>query len=220
MDTPAGPVLIVDDHPLVAVALTSALRDRGIPTERIDPLDRTGVAAALQRGRSGLVVLDLDLGQDADGTVLDGIAFVPVIRAAGWTVLVLTGSTDRARIAAAVAAGALGWLAKNLPFDDVVATVADAAAGRTVFDPGRHAELVAEHHAAQRARGDLDRRWSRLTPRERQVLARLVEGKRVADVAREFVVSQATVRTQVRSILAKLEVGSQLEAVALARHAG
>lgn len=213
------PVLVVDDHPLVAVALTSALCERGIPAERIDPLDRAAVVAALQRARTGLVVLDLDLGQDAGGADLDGIALVPVVRAAGWTALLLTGSTDRARIAAAVAAGALGWLAKNLPFDDVVATVADAAAGRAVFDPGRRAELVAEHHAAQRARGDLDRRWNRLTPRERQVLGRLVDGKRVAEVAREFVVSQATVRTQVRSILAKLEVGSQLEAVALARRA-
>lgn len=219
-DTPDGPVLVVDDHPLVAVALTSALRERGIPAERVDPLDRAGVAAALQHARTGLVVLDLDLGQDAGGTALDGITFVPVVRAAGWTALLLTGSTDRGRIAAAVSAGALGWLAKNLPFDDVVATVADAAAGRPVFDPGRRAELVAEHHAAQQARGDLDRRWNRLTPRERQVLGRLVDGKRVAEVAREFVVSQATVRTQVRSILAKLEVGSQLEAVALARHAG
>jgi two-component system nitrate/nitrite response regulator NarL len=217
MDAPTAPVLIVDDHPLVAVSLTSALRERGVPAERVGPLDRTGLDAALQRDRSGLVVLDLDLGPDAD---LDGIALVPVIRAAGWTVLLLTGSTDRARIAAAVAAGASGWLAKTLPFDDVVATVADAAAGRPVFDPGRRAELVAEHHAAQQARGDLDRRWNRLTPRERQVLGCLVDGKRVADVAREFVVSPATVRTQVRSILAKLEVGSQLEAVALARHTG
>ena len=131
--------------------------------------------------------------------------------------LLFTGSQDRPRIAAAVAAGALGWLAKTLPFNDIVGTVADAAAGRPVFDPGRRADLVAEHHAAQSARSDLDRRWNRLTPRERQVLDHLADGKRVADVAREFVVSPATVRTQVRSILAKLEVGSQLEAVALAR---
>lgn len=213
------PVLIVDDHPLVAVALASALRERGVPTERVGPTADTGLGTDLSAHPSGLVVLDLDLGTAADGTVLDGVALVPVVRAQGWRVLVLTGSRDRGRIAAAVAAGALGWLAKNLPFDDIVATVADAAAGRPVFDPGRRAALVAEHHAAQNARGDLDRRWNRLTPRERQVLDQLVDGRRVADVAREFVVSQATVRTQVRSILAKLEVGSQLEAVALARRA-
>lgn len=218
-DVPAPAVLIVDDHPLVAVALTTALRERDIDARRLDPADADGRAVALRRTRSGLVVLDLDLGPGPDGALLDGVDLVPALRAAGWSVLLLTGSRDRTRIAAAVAAGALGWVAKDLPFDEITTMVAAAAQGAPVFDPGRRAALVAEHHAAQSARSDLDRRWNRLTPRERQILDCLVEGKRVADVAREYVVSPATVRTQVRSILAKLEVSSQLEAVALARRA-
>lgn len=58
---------------------------------------------------------------------------------------------------------------------------------------------------------------ARLTPRERAVLDRLAGGTRAAGIAAEFVVSVSTVRTQIRSILAKLEVSSQLEAVALVR---
>lgn len=212
------PVTIVDDHPLVAVALTTALRERGLHARHVDPARDPRLATVLPGDGDGLVVLDLDLGPGPDGAPLDGADLVPRIRSAGWDALLLTGSRERPRIAAAVAGGAVGWLAKSLPFDEIVATVAATARGEHVFDPGRRAELVAEHHTAAGARRDLDRRWSRLTPREREVLAAIVDGKRVADVAREFVVAEATVRTQVRSILAKLEVRSQLEAVALARN--
>ena len=225
------PVRIIDDHPLVAAALQAALQRFGVDAQRIDPAAAATLAERLDRSPAGLVILDLDLGDSGGGDsgggdsggggdrVPDGTDLVPRIRAAGWEVMMLTGSRDRARIAAAVAAGAMGWLAKTTPFDDVVATVHAAARGERVFDPGRRAELVAEHHAAQEAHRDLDRRWSRLTPREREVLGCLVDGKRVADIAREFVVSPATVRTQVKSVLSKLEVSSQLEAVALARRA-
>ncbi|WP_300007363.1 response regulator transcription factor [Pseudonocardia sp.] len=215
--TGVAPILIVDDHPLVAVALTTALREQGLDVERIDPAADGSLDAGLARARSGLVVLDLDLGRDATGAGIDGAELVAAIRSRGWTVLLLTGSVDRQRVAGAVAAGALGWLPKNLPFEEIVDTVSGAAHGRQVFDAQRRDALVAEHHAARSARSDLDRRWARLTPREREVLDCLVEGKRVADVARQFVVAEGTVRTQVRSILAKLEVRSQLEAVALAR---
>jgi DNA-binding CsgD family transcriptional regulator len=56
-----------------------------------------------------------------------------------------------------------------------------------------------------------------LSPREREVLELLTEGMRAAAIAEYFVVSMPTVRTQIRSILAKLDVSSQLEAVALFR---
>jgi two-component system, NarL family, nitrate/nitrite response regulator NarL len=205
----------VDDHPLVAVALRSALREHGVEAAHLGSCDEPGLAAALARATAGLVVPDLDLGE-----ARDGVSLVPVVRAAGWDAVLLTGSRDRGRIAAAVAAGALGWLSKNAAFEDTVAAVAALVVGEPVFDAAQRAALVAEHHAARSARSDLDRRWGRLTPREREILGCLVEGKRVADVAREHVVSPATVRTQVRSILGKLEVTSQLEAVALARRIG
>ncbi len=73
---------------------------------------------------------------------------------------------------------------------------------------------------ARREAEELDRRWQRLTPREREIVACLVDGLRAGAVAEKFTVSVATVRTQIRSVLAKLEVSSQLEAVALARQHG
>lgn len=205
-------VLVADDHELVSSALVVALGGRGLAARRVQPrhLAAEPVPPAPD---GGLVLLDLDLGRDADGRVLDGARFVPALRKAGWRVLVLTGNTDEARIAPAVAAGALGWVNKAAPFEHLVATAVRAAAGHAVLDPAEHARLTAL--AAESA--ELDRRWARLTQREREVLARLVAGKRAGAIAEEFVVSVATVRAQIRSVLAKLEVGSQLEAVALAR---
>jgi DNA-binding NarL/FixJ family response regulator len=65
------------------------------------------------------------------------------------------------------------------------------------------------------ARRDHDR-WARLTPREQEIVGRIAAGRRPAAIAEELVVSLATVRSHIRSILAKLGVGSQLEVAALA----
>jgi two-component system, NarL family, nitrate/nitrite response regulator NarL len=59
--------------------------------------------------------------------------------------------------------------------------------------------------------------WQQLRPREHEIVDCLVDGLRAGAIAQRYTVSVATVRTQIRSILAKLEVSSQLEAVALAR---
>ena len=72
----------------------------------------------------------------------------------------------------------------------------------------------------RRVHDDIRRRLDLLTPRERQVLGALIEGRTVRAISHESVVSEATVRTQVKSILAKLEVSSQLAAVGIANQIG
>ena len=79
------------------------------------------------------------------------------------------------------------------------------------------ARLLAVARTAGAAVQQERERWQRLTPREREVVSRIVAGRRPALIAQEFVVSVATVRSQIRSILAKLEVSSQLEVAALVR---
>ena len=78
-------------------------------------------------------------------------------------------------------------------------------------------ELLDEWRRGREADDVLRDRFARLTHREREVLGALVDGHVVHDIAASDVVSEATVRTQVKSILAKLEVSSQLAAVGLAR---
>jgi DNA-binding NarL/FixJ family response regulator len=206
------PVLVVDDHAIVATSLVLALRAQGIPAKRCPVTSEAEIIAEAESGEErGLVLLDMDLGLDVDGADL-----VLPLRAAGWQVLVVTGTADRNRIAAAVVAGAIGWVPKSAPFEQLVQTAIAGAAGRSTLSDEERRELV------ELNRGDRDRTrlLARLTTREREVLDRLAAGQRAARVAEEFVVSVATVRSQIRSILAKLEVGSQLEAVALARSGG
>lgn len=205
-------VLVVDDHPLVAVALVTALQRQGLVTEQVPPDDPAALHRALGGSERGVLVLDLDLGG-----ARDGVELIPIAHRAEWTVLVFTGCTDRGRLASAIAGGAVGWVSKSQPFEEVLAVIEAVAGGAEVFDAALRAELVAEHRERTRERGHLDELWARLTRREREVLDRLTDGRRATGIAEEFVVSVATVRTQIRSILAKLEVSSQLEAVALAR---
>lgn len=210
----SGPVLIVDDHTLVAVALEMALRARGLAATAVPPpvfLPRVDDPAPT----GGLLLLDLDLG---DG--LDGAALVPRVRRAGWRVLLVSATTDETRVAIGVAAGALGRVAKSAPFDELVAAAQRAAAGRPLLDTAERARLTALAAAGSAERRHEQDRWDRLTARERQIVERIAAGHRPRAIAEEFVVSVATVRTQIRSILGKLEVRSQLEVAALARDRG
>ena len=85
-------------------------------------------------------------------------------------------------------------------------------------EPAARARSSSSCYRARSAeRREIADKLDRLTQREREVLAELAGGHRAQAVAEHFVVSLATVRTQIRSVLSKLEVGSQLEAVALYR---
>ncbi len=206
-----GPVLVVDDHTLVAVALEMALRARGLAASAVAPaafLPRVDEPAPM----GGLVLLDLDLG---DG--VDGVTLVPRLRRAGWRVLLVSATDDETRVAIGVVAGAVGRVAKSAPFDELVAAALRAAEGRPLLDDAERARLVALAEAGTVERRHDQDRWDRLTARERQIVERIAAGRRPRAIAEEFVVSVATVRTQIRSILAKLEVGSQLEVAAFAR---
>ena len=178
-----------------------------------------GVLAAAGRLPAGLALLDLALGRDRAGAPVDGGDLVAPLVAAGWRVLILSASTDHVRVGAALACGAVGWLPKNAPFPSLLRSLADAAHGRDVMAPERRQLLIDLHRRTLSDRQARQARIDSLTRREREVLVRLAEGHRAQAVAAEFVVSLATVRTQIRSILAKLGVSSQLEAVALYRHA-
>ncbi|WP_055585533.1 response regulator transcription factor [Peterkaempfera griseoplana] len=218
-------VLVIDDHRLVGTSLVLALRGHAL-----DARAATGrsISALLDEAAAlppGLALLDLDLGRGDDGGELDGVDLVAPLCAAGWTVLVVTGSTDRRRVAAAVCRGAVGWVDKSAPFETLVRAALDAAAGFPVLEPAERAELVALHRrtvAARSAGGRPGEReggglLDRLTPRELAVLRSLAEGKRARAIAEESWVALSTVRSQIRSILAKLEVNSQLQAAALGR---
>lgn len=214
-DESGSTILIVDDHELVAMSLAYGLRAEGLRAHHCLPRD-----GALQTATGltpGLVLLDLDLGRDAEGRSLDGVALVAPLRAAGWQVLVLSGTADRARVGAALAEGAVAAVPKAAPLPRLIAAVRAALDGAEVMPPERRRELIEAHRQRVAQRRERAEKLARLTQREREVLAALADGRRAQTIADTFVVSLATVRTQIRAILTKLEVSSQLEAVALYR---
>ena len=134
----------------------------------------------------------------------------------GARVLVVSGTADRLRLAETVEKGAVGFLSKTVPFEQLLRAVLDVVAQRPVLSTARRYELMTDLRSARATRSKELAPFKTLTPKERAVLSALAQGQRAETIATDSVVSSATVRSQIRSLLAKLGVNSQLEAVALA----
>ncbi len=210
------PVVVIDDHELFSTALTMALRGQGLDADTVPVAD---LAELLNRppAAAGVVVLDLDLGRDEQGIYRHGADLVGRLRERNWSVLVVSGSVDQPGVAAAIAGGAIGSVPKSSSFEVLLRTIITAALGEPVMSEAEHRDWVDQHRRYLARERALSRRLARLSRREREVLELLTEGQRAAAIADRLVVSMPTVRTQIRSILTKLEVSSQLEAVALLR---
>jgi DNA-binding NarL/FixJ family response regulator len=207
--------LIVDDHGVLADGLAMALNAEGLPAKVHVPASAEGVLAAVTEESPQLVILDLDLGLDHGGVDL-----VAPVRELGPRVLVLTGSTDRLVHARCIEAGAAGVASKGDSFDQLLDAIRRTARGDLAMGRLRREELLDELRRARAARSERLAPFERLTPKESSVLLALAEGRSAEQIARSSYVSLPTVRTQIRGILVKLDVGSQLAAVALASERG
>jgi two-component system nitrate/nitrite response regulator NarL len=208
--------LIVDDHGVLADGLAMALEAEGLPAKVHVPTSTDGILAAVAEDQPSLVLLDLDLGLDRGS----GVDLVEPVRALGPRVLVLTGSTDRLVHARCVEAGAAGVASKAEPFDQLVDAIRRAARGEPAMGRLRREELLDELRRDRAARSERLAPFERLTPKEASVLLALAEGRSAEAIARASYVSLPTVRTQIRGILVKLGVGSQLAAVGMALERG
>lgn len=208
-------IAIVDDHELLAETLRVTLGHAGYEAVCIRPRRLDEVLAELVRLRPTLALLDLDLG-DFGNT----IPIIAPLTAAGIRVLLVTGVADRLRIAAALEQGAIGYAAKITDFAGLLAKAQAALRSDDVLDPGERFRLLEELRVSRAQRARELEPFGRLTDREADVLRAVANGRTVSQIAREWVVSEATVRSHVRGVLTKLGVGSQLAAVAAARAAG
>lgn len=161
----------------------------------------------------------------APGVLIVDVGFreaVPAVRRAaaqGWTV-VAVGPRDRQdRVAAAVVAGAHAWVDTGAPFADLAELVSTAATGDLRMCDEERARWHEIHGGAEAEQRSRTERLRRLSPREREVLRLLADGRRAAEVAEDLFLALATVRSHIRSILVKLEVNSQEQAVAAFREA-
>ncbi|MGY1672653.1 LuxR C-terminal-related transcriptional regulator [Geodermatophilus sp. SYSU D00710] len=214
------PVLLVDDHSLFAQAVEIGLRAAGVPARRVVPDTAEGITQVCAAAAPATVLLDLRLGTGADGVPIDGLDLVGPLTSAGCRVVVLTAETGNGTWGTAVERGAVTVLPKDTDLESLVRVLGTVREGRPVLDEGRRQDLLA---AARRARADETARlapFRQLSPREDEVLRCLAAGMPAATIAATAHVSEATVRTQIRAVLTKLAVNSQLQAVALARRSG
>lgn len=212
-------VVLVEDHRLFAETMELALGREGYDVRRVEvpsgPTSPGAFLASILRHRPRVVLLDLDLGRFGDGTRL-----VEPLTHSGVDVVVVTASPEPARWGDAVRCGARKVISKSQPLRDILAAVRRILAGLPVMDREEREELVDEWTRRRHEHQGLHDRLALLTAREREVLGHLMQGRAVREIAGLGVVSEATVRTQVKSILAKLEVSSQLAAVGLAHRLG
>jgi two-component system nitrate/nitrite response regulator NarL len=208
-------ITIVEDHELFAEALDVALTLEGHQVQRVSISEHTwpqgNLFDAILRSRPQVVLLDLNLGSAKNGAQV-----VQPLTGMGIAVVVVTGSTDRARWGEVLAYGARTVLPKSAPLNTILSTIRMIEDGRRVLPREDRDRLLLCYQDQRRQGMDRRARLDSLTTREREILEDLTNGKQVRDIAHESIVSEATVRTQVKSILAKLGVSSQVAAVCLA----
>jgi two-component system, NarL family, nitrate/nitrite response regulator NarL len=212
-------IVVVDDHALFTDALGLTLGIEGYDVRAIalppEGMSTGELLTTVLAQRPRLVLLDLGLGASGDGVELVG-----PLASAGIDVVVLTAEPDRGRWGEAVRHGARKVLSKSAPLRESLGVVRRLQQGLAVTTVDEREHLVRLHREHRLQLQERRRRLGLLTQREGGVLGELMEGRAVREIAAAWGVSEATVRTQVKSVLAKLEVSSQLAAVGLARESG
>lgn len=204
-------VMLVDDHALCRSGLSELLQNRTDMVVAASTGDRTKVIPLLREVQPQLLVLDLNLGP------VDGLSILREVRAEGIDVpvVVLTMSNSEEDLSAALRAGVRGYLLKDMDPDDVIESIGRAARGELVVAPAMTVKL------AQMWQNEKDGAGARnpadtLTDRERQVLDHLACGKSNKVIAQALDISHNTVKLHVHHIMAKLNLGSRVEAAVYA----
>jgi DNA-binding NarL/FixJ family response regulator len=207
------PVVILDDRPLTGQMVQAALRRHGIAAELTTIADEVEKRAG--SGAAVTAVVPVRAGEGAHTA-----AIMRRIIEAGGRVIGLADGADRLDLAACLEAGAAGITSGSSSLLDLVSAIRRVAAGLSVVSERERVDSIIELRERRRSEHARQAPFATLSPRECDVLRQIAAGNTAATIAENSFVSLATVRSQIRSILQKLDVNSQVAAVALARSAG
>ncbi len=223
--TPEAPrVVIADDQTLVRGGFRLILNSAGIPVVAEAADGRAAVAATLKH-RPDVVLMDIRMpemdGLEATGRILVSLEDVRII-------ILTTFDLDQ-YVYAALSAGASGFLLKDVSPEHLIAAIRLIRCGDALLAPSitrrlverfapREVSVVSGFSGSAPGRANTD--LSALTPREREVLGLVARGLSNAELAAALTLSEATVKTHVARILAKLQLRDRVQAVVLAYETG
>ncbi|WSB88939.1 response regulator transcription factor [Streptomyces cellulosae] len=203
-------LLVVDDHPVVRDGLRGMFESA--PGFRVLGEAADGAAALRRAEELDPDVILMDLRMPGTG----GVEAIRELtrRGARARVLVLTTYDTDSDTLPAIEAGATGYLLKDAPREELFAAVRAAAEGRSVLSPAVASRLVSAVRAPRTPGAEP------LSAREREVLALVAKGTSNREIARELFISEATVKTHLTHIFAKLGTKDRAAAVATAYDRG
>jgi len=209
-------VVVVDDEPMVCAHLRTILGSADDIEVVGEAYDGAAGVEAVVRNRPDVVLMDLRMPG------VDGLTAIERIGKLGDppAVVVLTTFDADQYVLRALRAGAVGFLVKSTPPEDLIGLVRVAAEGHTVLSPIAARRLVAASADSQPARDRARKLVGTLTERETEVLACLGEGMSNAQIAARLYLSEATIKGYVSRMLDKLGCANRTQAGLLAHDAG
>jgi DNA-binding NarL/FixJ family response regulator len=197
-------VVLADDHPPFREGLVRQLQGQGIEVVA-DVSNGEAAIRAVEELAPDVVVMDLNMpgmsGLEATRRVTELAPASPV--------LVLTVSAQEADVTEAIVAGAMGYVLKDGPVEEVVQGIRAAAVGNSVISPRIAMILLRRARDALAARGPAQ---PHLSARELEILGLIAQGQSGREIAENLMVTRSTIRKHTSSILRKLQVENRVQA--------